>query len=231
MKGKLSRQFIETKGVKQGHINSSDNYKIYINPALNTLDESDLGVWVGPINVSVTAVADDNYLMTSTQSKMQALINLSEHYGFRYKIVYGASKTKITVVGSEIDMDYYRDTTPWRMGGETVKVVENNEHLGQIVSGTRQENKNIDERLKKGRNSLFSLLGPAFSYKCMLSPLVKIHLFRTFTCPITRSGLSSFALRNHQMSPLSLFHRKTLKGFLHLSSKTAPTPVLHFLFG
>ena len=40
----------------------------------------------------------------------------------RYKIVYGASKTKITVVGSEIDMDYYRDTTPWNMGGETVKV-------------------------------------------------------------------------------------------------------------
>ena len=102
--------------------------------------------------------------------------------------------------------------------------------MGQIVSGTRQENKNIDERLKKGRNSLFSLLGPAFSYKCMLSPLVKIHLFRTFTCPITRSGLSSFALRNHQMSPLSLFHRKTLKGFLHLS-KTAPTPAIHFLFG
>ena len=63
MSGKLSRKFEETAGVKQGHINSSDNYKIYINPALNTLDASTLGVWVGPINVSVTGVADDNYLM------------------------------------------------------------------------------------------------------------------------------------------------------------------------
>ena len=168
--------------------------------------------------------------MSDTQSKLQTLITIAEHYGRRYRITYGASKTKITVVGSEVDMEYFSDITPWRMGGNTVQVVENNDHLGQIVSGRRQEGKNVDERLKKGRNSLFSLLGPAFSFKCMLSPLVKIHLFRTFTCPIIRSGLSAFALRSPQMSPLSLFHRKSLKGFLKLS-KTAPTPAIHFLFG
>ena len=76
--------------MKQGRINSSDNYKIYINPALNTLDKSTLGVWVGPINVSVTGVADDNYLMSSTQSGLQGLIGIAEHYGERYKIIYGA---------------------------------------------------------------------------------------------------------------------------------------------
>ena len=211
-------------------VNSSDNYTIYINPALNTFDASTLGVWVRPINVSVSGVADDNYLMSSTQSGLQALISIAEHYGYRYKIKYGAAKTKITVVGSEIDMDYYRDTTPWQMGGQTVKVVEDNDHLGQVVSGTRQEGKNIDERIKKGRGYLFSMLGPAFAYKCMLSPIVKMHLFRTFTCPIIRSGLSSFALRTQQMSPLSLFHRKVLKSFLHLS-QTAPTPAIHFLLG
>ena len=71
------------------------------------------------------------------------------------------------------------------------------------------------------------MLGAAFSFKCLLGPLVKIHLFRTFTCPITRSCLSSFSLRTNQMSPLSLFHRKTLKGILSLS-KTAPTPAYIF---
>ena len=54
----------------------------------------------------------------------------------------------------------------------------------------------------------------------MLSPVVKIHLFRTFTCPRLRSSLSSFAS----------CHRKCLKGFLHLSM-TAPTPAIHFLLG
>ena len=64
----------------------------------------------------------------------------------------------------------------------------------------------------------------------MLSPLVKIHIFRTFTCPILRSGLSSFALRTQQITPISLLHRKVLKSILHLS-KSAPTPAIHFLLG
>ena len=67
MKGKLSRKFEEKTGVKQGHINSSDDYKVYINPALNTMETSKLGVWVGPINVAATGVADDLYLTTDSQ--------------------------------------------------------------------------------------------------------------------------------------------------------------------
>jgi hypothetical protein len=230
MNGKLSSEFEEKLGVKQGHINSSDHYKIYINPALETLDESNLGVWIGPVNVSGTGVADDLYLTSDSQSKLQAQLDIAAHYGERYKITYGASKTKITVVGSQIDMTYFSDTTPWIMDGDRVKVVENNDHLGQIVSGLKQEEKNIDQSISKGRKSLFGLLGAAFSYKCHLSPVLKIHLFRTFTCPIIRSGLSSFALRTAQLSQLAIFHRKTLKSFLSLSN-SAPTPAIHFILG
>ena len=230
MKGNLSRSIQEKAGVKQGHINSSDHYKVYINPALEALDESKLGVWIGPINVSGTGVADDLYLTADTQSKLQALLEIASHYGYRYKIKYGASKTKITVVGSKIDMDFYSDTTPWIMDGEKVKVVEDNDHLGQIVSGTKQEMKNVDERISKGRRSIFALLGPAFSQKCLLSPLLKIHLYRTYACPIIRSGLSSFALSSAQLGPLTILHRKKLKSFLSLS-KTAATPAIHFILG
>ena len=41
MNGKLSREIDEKLGVKQGHINSSDQYKVYIGPCLETL-----GVWI-----------------------------------------------------------------------------------------------------------------------------------------------------------------------------------------
>ena len=116
------------------------------------------------------------------------------------------------------------------MNDEVVKVVEDNEHLGQIVSGKRQAEKNIDLRLQKGRKCLFSLLGAGFSFKCFLSPVVKLHIYRTYTCPIIRSGLSSFSLRTLQLEPLILFQRKTLKSILKLSI-TAPTPSIHFLTG
>ena len=107
MKGKVSSEFEEKLGVKQGHINSSDHYKVYINSALETLDVSNLGVWIGPVNVSATGVADDLYLTSDTKSKLQALLDIAAHYGYRYKIMYGASKTKITVVGSKVDMQFY----------------------------------------------------------------------------------------------------------------------------
>ena len=119
MHGKLSCQVKEKKGVKQGHINSSDHYKVYINPALETLDLSNLGVWIGPVNVSGTGVADDLYLSSDGQYKLQALLDIAAHYGHRYKIKYGASKTKITVVGSQIDMTYYSDhESETESGGE-----------------------------------------------------------------------------------------------------------------
>ena len=85
-------------------------------------------------------------------------------------------------------------------------------------------------RLRKGRKSLFSLLGSGFSFKCFLSPAVKLHIYRTYVCPVTRSGLASFSLRSPQLEPLSLFQRKTLKSILKLSI-TAPTPAKHFLTG
>ena len=230
MKGKLSRSIEETLGVKQGRNKSSDHYKIYIAPLLDTLDAANLGVWIGSINVSVSGVADDVYLMCDKQTKLQAQLDIASHYGKMFRIKYGATKTKVTVVGSEVDQNYFSDVKPWIMDGEVVQVVEDNEHLGQIVSGKNQEDKNIDLRVEKGRKNLYSFLGSAFSYKCLLSPVLKLHIFRTFTCPIARSGLSSFALRSSNLEPLSIFQRKTLKSILKLSL-TAPTPAIHFLTG
>ena len=99
-----------------------------------------------------------------------------------------------------------------------------------MIRGERQIEKNVDLRIKKSRNSLFGLLGPAFQYKNLLSPAVKIHLIRTYSCPILRSGLSTFVIRKTQLEPMNIFQRKCLKGFLHLS-QTAPTAAIHFLFG
>ena len=59
MNSQLSKPLIERLGVKQGHIRSSNNYKVYLNPLLDTLEECELGIWIGPINVSSTNCADN----------------------------------------------------------------------------------------------------------------------------------------------------------------------------
>ena len=91
---------------------------MYIAPLLDTLERADLGVWIGSICVSVSAVADDIYPMSNNQDKLQALLNIAEQYGKMFRIEYGASKTKVTVVGSEIDMAYFEKVKPWKMNNE-----------------------------------------------------------------------------------------------------------------
>ena len=167
--------------------------------------------------------------MSDDGIRIQGLIDIPEHYGQRYRITYGASKTKITVSGLDIDRKVYGDTKPWSMSGVPIELVEDNDHLGQIVSGANQAIKNVDDRIKKGRGSLYKLLGPAFAYKCLLSPLVKLHLYRTYTCPILRSDLASFTLREKALQPLAIFQRKTLRSILKLS-KTSCVPALYFQY-
>ena len=146
----------------------------------------------------------------------------------KYRVGFGKNKTKIIVTGSEVDVNYYKDVKMWKMDGETVDVVDENEHLGLVVTGFNEEKRNVEENITKGRKSLFSLLGPAFSHQSLLNPAVQVHLFRLYSCPITRSGLSGLAIRPTQAQPLTTFHRKVLRSFLHFSERS-PIPSLHFL--
>ena len=127
-------------------------------------------------------------------------------------------------------MDYYADISPWSLDGQPVNVVDNNEHLGLIVSGSDEEGKNIDENIHKCRNSLFGLLGPAFAFKCLLSPSTQVFLWRMYSLPSLRSGLSSLPIRPANLGPLKTFHNKILRSFLKLS-QSSPIPALHFLLG
>ena len=88
----------------------------------------------------------------------------------------------------------------------------------------------MDNRISKGRSNLYGLFGAGFAYKSFLSPVVKLHLFRTYTVPILKCGLCTFVLRPGHIETLSLFQRKTLKSILMLS-ENAPTPSIHFLTG
>ena len=230
MKEKLSRRIQEHKGNRQGHVRASGHFKVYINPCLLSLNSSALGFQLGPICTTAVCVADDTYMMSNSPSGLQSALNIISHYASNYQLKFNADKTKIVVTASKIDMAYYKETCPWTLNGERVKVVENNEHLGLIVSGMAEEQKNVDENIVKCRGSLFALLGPAYAYKCLLSPLVQNHLWKTYNLPVLVSGLSALPIRPANITPLAIFQNKTLRGFLKLSN-TSPVPALYFLLG
>ena len=230
LKDNLSRKVTEKKGNRQGHVRASGHFKVYVNPALLSLRSSNLGFRLGPLCITVVCVADDAYLLTSSPSSLQAALDIISHYASRYQLQFNAAKTKIVVTGSKVDMSFYKDTAPWSLNGEKISVVDKNEHLGLIVSGSDEESSNVDENINKCRASMFALLGPAFAFKCLLSPLVQLHIWRTCCLPVLLSGLPALPVRPSVAKSLKLFHNKIMRGLLKLS-KSSPIPALHFLLG
>ena len=228
--GRLGRQFHEHKGNRQGHKRASGHFKCYINPCLITANSSNLGFWIGPICVSCICVADDTYVLSNNTRKLQGLIDIVGHYSKRYQLVFGASKTKVTITGSTKDMDYYKDINIWSLHGDPLQVADDNDHLGLIISGKNEEQKNVDKNIDSARRSLFSLLGNIFSYKCKVSPTVLSHVWSIFVSPVLRSGLAALPIRPVTMKILANFHHKVLRGILKLG-RWSPIVPLYFLLG
>ena len=168
--------------------------------------------------------------MSGTPRGLQGLINIVGHYGQRYRLIFGAEKTKVTVTGSRHDMQYYKDNSIWSLYEEKITVAENNDHLGLVVSGYSEELKNVDKNIKSARDSLFNFLGNIFAYKCKLSQKVQYHTWQVFIKPVLRSGLAALPIRPVVMQPLIKFHHKILRAILKLS-KYSPVAPLYFLLG
>ena len=92
------------------HVRTSGHFKTYINPCLNSLSDSNLGFWIGPICVTSVCVAYDTYALSSTPSGLQGALDIVSHYGKRYQLTINADKTKIVISGTKIDMQFYQDT-------------------------------------------------------------------------------------------------------------------------
>ena len=110
------------------------------------------------------------------------------------------------------------------------EVAEDNDHLGLIVSGYNEEQKNGDKNINAARNSLFKFLGNIFAYRCKISPEVQYHTWSVFIKPVLKSGLSALPIRPVVMQPLVKFHLKILRSILKLSHYSPVIP-LYFLLG
>ena len=143
----MSRRIREEKENRQGHVRASEHFKGYINPCLNTLNNSKLGFHIGPLCITTVCVADDMYVLTGSASSLQSALSIVSHYGKQYHLKFNADKTKILVTGSRVNMQYFKDIQPWQLNGETVSLMDNNDQLGLIVSEQDEEQKNVDQNI------------------------------------------------------------------------------------
>jgi hypothetical protein len=63
-------------------LDGTDLYKLYINPLLDRLETSGLGLKIGNISVSNTACADDIALISEIPDEAQTLVNMATDFAF-----------------------------------------------------------------------------------------------------------------------------------------------------
>ena len=134
-------------------------YKLYINPLLVQLEETNLGSRIGNVLCNATARADDVTLMASSDEEMQVLINMASRFanmeGYKLqpkKSVLLHVKTRKNDLVPDIHM---------QLGDENLSSVTKASHLGILRTKSLKENVklNVEENIKKARRCVYSIFG------------------------------------------------------------------------
>ena len=121
-----------------GGILSSDLYKVYINPLLNNLSDSYLGMKIGNVNCNASACADDVALMSRRET--QVMINIAHEFATMEGYKLQPAKSVIINIQpnkrkqSMMDQEYI-------LGINVMPNVKQAVHLGIIRTNTLADSK------------------------------------------------------------------------------------------
>ena len=228
---KISQRFPVTQGVRQGGILSSDLCKVYINPLLNNLSDSYLGMKIGNVNCNASACADDVALMSRREHETQVMINIAHEFATMEGYKLQPSKSVIINIQpnkrkqSMMDQEYILENN-------VMPNVKQAIHLGIIRTNTLADNMtvNVEENIKKSRRSAYSLFGGGFHGINGLDPETLIHLFNTYITPVLMYGMELIIPKTTALEQLEQYQKKLLKQLLSLPPNT-PDPAVYLLSG
>ena len=205
---KISQRFPVTQGVRQGGILSSDLYKVYINPLLNNLSDSYLGMKIGNVNCNASACADDVALMSRREHETQVMINIAHEFATMEGYKLQPSKSVIINIQpnkrkqSMMDQEYILENN-------VMPNVKQAIHLGIIRTNTLADNMtvNVEENIKKSRRSAYGLFGGGFHGNNGLDPETLIHLFNTYITPVLMYGMELIIPKTTALEQLERYQK------------------------
>ena len=103
--GRHSRSFTEQQGVRQGGIISPTLYKMHINPLLDLLQKSRVGLSIGNVYCGVPTVADDLLFLSRSIIDLHAMLSAQGYFTGLERYLISDTKTKVFDANSPIDTD------------------------------------------------------------------------------------------------------------------------------
>jgi hypothetical protein len=200
----------------QGAKLSTSLYKLYHNCLLNSIVSSTLGANIGNIRVPAPTCADDTALLAGDPYELQAMLNIVNSSTERDLVKINPDKSEILSYKHNRAVDI-------KLGNQPVKITRDTVHLGIL----RNQNNRVDieNRLGTARKTIYALLGPGLHARKGFSPVVALHIWKTFAVPRCLYGIEVQFTTNQDITKLELLQRKILKHLQGLPDRTSTVAV------
>ena len=229
----LMGPILDTRGLEQGGVSSSDQYKLYNNEQAAAAQLSNLGVPIRDDTISYVSLADDAVLLSNNIFNLKHLLFLTTQYCHKYKVKLVPEKTKLMVFSKDNDVtlvQYPKLVSSISLYNENIDFSEQAEHLGIIRSSNADNMVNILERLSAYKKKLFSVLPAGLALHHHAPPAACFQVEQLYALPVLLSGISALVLSKYEANMVYSFHKNMLSKLMKLHDRT-PDPVIFFLSG
>ena len=110
-------------------------FAVYINPLINSLQQSKQGCYIGNICTNAFAYADDIVLLTPSCTALRSLINICEQYAYSYKLKFNPEKCTLLIYADK-NLNFYYNNCKISLCGKIVQNVKSEKHLGHLFTST-----------------------------------------------------------------------------------------------
>ena len=230
----LMGPIIDSRGLEQGGITSSEEYKLYNNEQAITAQESSLGVVIENEVVSCISLADDALLMANTLYDLRNLLHLTVKYCEKYDVELVPDKIQLIAFhGSrhEDEVNLAKQTFELTLDGRSISFTENALHLGTSRHERQPSNMtSVLDRLSAHRRQMFAMMPAGMALRHSGNPSATLRVHQLYCMPVLLSGLAPLVLRKQEVNTINKYFKNTLRRLMKLGDHT-PDSAIYFLAG
>ena len=181
---------IDELDFEQGDISSGNLYTIYNSEQLTAAHEANLGINVGPVQVSSLGQADNVVLLSHDIFFLSHLLGLTLDYCRKHHLTLAPEKTKIMVFSAPRHKElvsYQKAVSPIEIDNIPIKFVTTAEHVG-ITRSVDGNLPHIRGRISAHMRALFSVLPAGLTRNLNANPAVFPRVQSIYSQPVLLSS-------------------------------------------
>ena len=244
---KMMGPILDTRGLEQGGVSSSELHKLYNNEQAEVAQSSRLGVPItysknnvmpsylqlaSSPTISCISLADDALLLANSLIDLKNLLYLTEQYCKKYDVALVPEKIQLIVFhrSSDHNIDISKSSSSLSINGRTIPFSEEVNHLGVLRSELPTNKCSIGDRISAHRKQLFSLLPTGVALHHGGNPAASLRVDRIYCLPVLISGLASLHLSKADVTMLNKYYKINISRLMKLVDRT-PDCAVYFLAG